>query len=186
MRLTLVDRTRSRFSETARSRPGSGKAGGDGSQVRGSLPVRRGRFTDDVPEGPAEGAEAAEADIEADLAHARVALPQEEHRSLHAAALQVAMGRFAECGAKGPDEVSLGYVSDPREGRDVEPLRVLAVHCVTGAQHAAVRLFDGSAQPDSHSIVQFKLPCGNGKALPDRGAAPGSADGRSAPAAREP
>src|SRR2546430_1706553 len=130
MGLTLIDPTRSRFSETARSRPGPGEARGDGSQVRGLLPVLRGGFTDDAPEGPAEAAEAAEADIEADLTHAGVGLPQEEHRSLHAAALQVAMGRLAERVAKGPDEMRLGDAGDPREGRDVERLRIVPVHRV--------------------------------------------------------
>src|SRR2546423_906821 len=113
---TLIDRTRARFSKTARSCPGSREARGDGPQVRGPPAVRGRGLTDDLVEGPAEAPEAGEAHVQADLADAAVGLPQQEHRSLHAATLQIAMWRLAEGGAKGPDEVCLGDPGDPREG----------------------------------------------------------------------
>jgi hypothetical protein len=55
------------------------------------------------------------------------------------------MRRLAESGAKDPDEMRLRDAGDPRQGRDVKRLGVIAVHRVAGAQHAAVGLFDGSA-----------------------------------------
>src|SRR5918995_3649137 len=96
-----------RFSETARSRPGLHEAGRDGSEVRRSPPIGRRWLADDVGEGPAERAQAREAHVEADLGHAAVGLPEQEHRPLDPAALQVTMRRLAEGGAKGPDEVRL-------------------------------------------------------------------------------
>src|SRR5579885_2323744 len=60
--------------------------------------VRRGRLADHGPERPAERAEAAEPDVEADLGDRPTGLAEQFHRPLHPAALQVAMGRFAERG----------------------------------------------------------------------------------------
>src|ERR671937_2081881 len=105
---TLLAGRRARFSETARSRPGLGEARRDRAQIRSPPPVDRRRLSDDLREGPAERPQAGEADVEADLAHAAVGLAQEEHRPLHAPALQVAMRGLAEGRPEGPDEVRLG------------------------------------------------------------------------------
>src|SRR4051794_17184194 len=115
MRATLADRTTPRFSETARSRPGSRETRGHGAQVCGLLAVRGRRRADDLAEGPAERAETRKAHVEADLGHAAVGLPEQEHRPLHSAALQIAVGRLAEGGPEGADEVGLRYVGDPGE-----------------------------------------------------------------------
>src|SRR6266487_967575 len=112
MRTTLTLAQCPRFSKTARSRPRLREAGWDGSEVGGPPPIGGRRLADDVGEGPAERPEAREAHVEADLGHAAVGLPEHEHRALDPAALQVAMRRLAEGGAKGPDEVGLGDVSD--------------------------------------------------------------------------
>src|ERR1700742_4015871 len=93
-----------RFSETAGSRPAHGEAGRhrDGLAARAEL---RRRLADDLAERAAEGAEAEEADVEADLGHAAVGLAQQEHRALDTAALQVAVGRLPERRLEGADEV---------------------------------------------------------------------------------
>ena len=65
------------------------------------------------------------------------------------------MGRPAEGRAKDPNEMRVGDIGDARQLRDVERLRVVAIHRVTHAQHVTVRPFDGSAHagPGSVSIV---------------------------------
>src|SRR3954469_14237590 len=95
MDATLVRVAAPRFSGTARPRPRHREAVRDGVW-RAPRPVRRRRAPDDLPERPAERAEAGEADVEADVAHRPVGLPQEEHRPLDAPALEVAVRRLAE------------------------------------------------------------------------------------------
>src|SRR5580765_4229294 len=118
MRARLVLAPRPRFSETARSRPRLRKAGRDSSEVGGPPPIGGRRLADDVGECPAERPEARKANVEADLGHTAVGLPEQEHRTLDPAALQVAMRRLAERGAKGPDEMRLRDIGDPGQGRD--------------------------------------------------------------------
>src|SRR5215207_2374133 len=133
---TLIDAARARFSETARSRPGPREAVGDRGDV-GAPAIRRRRLAHDRAERPAEGPEAGEADVEADLRHAAVGLAQQEHRALDAAALQVTVRGLAERRPERPDEVRLGDVRDPRQAGDVERLRVGAIHRVAGAKQPA-------------------------------------------------
>jgi hypothetical protein len=52
--------------------------------------------------------------------------------------LEITMRRLAERGAEAPDEVRLGDVDDPCEGRDVERLCVGAIHHVPGAEQPAI------------------------------------------------
>src|ERR671919_1004142 len=114
MAARLILAPRARFSKTARSRPGLHEAGRDGSEVGGPPPIGRRRLADDVGEGPAERAQAREAHVEADLGYAAVGLPEQEHRPLDPAALQVAMRRLAEGRTKYAYEVRLRDVCDPR------------------------------------------------------------------------
>src|SRR3954468_7710208 len=86
-----------RFSETARPGPGSGDAVGDGLGGRAG-PVGRRALADDGPERAAERAEAGEPHVEADLGHRSLALAQQRHGPLDAAALEVAVGALAEGG----------------------------------------------------------------------------------------
>src|SRR5712692_3609778 len=83
------------FSKTARSHPAHREASRDrhGASARA---VRDRRLADDVMESPAERAQAAEADVEADISHAALGFAQKEHRALDAAALEVAVWRFAK------------------------------------------------------------------------------------------
>jgi hypothetical protein len=62
-------------------------------------------------ERPAEGAEAAEADIEADIRHATIGRAEEEHRPFDAAPLQITLRRFTEGRAEG--SIAVFYVSGP-------------------------------------------------------------------------
>src|SRR6476620_2565101 len=95
---TLIRVLRGGYSKTARSRPGHRAAGRDavGARRAAARPVRRRRLADDLAERPAEGPEAPEADVEADLGHAAAGLAQQEHRPLDAPSLQVAVRRLAE------------------------------------------------------------------------------------------
>src|SRR5262245_54900825 len=97
---------RLRFSKTARPRPGHHEAGRH--RLRMSLLPEAGRrLANDLVKGAAEGAEAAEADVEADIGDATVGQSQQEHRALDAPALQVAVRRLAEGVAERGNEVSL-------------------------------------------------------------------------------
>src|SRR2546423_9232882 len=147
MAATLIATSRPRFSKTARSRPHHRDAIGRRRDRPRPAAVLRGRLADDVAERAAEGPEAGEADVEADLGHAAVALAQQEHRALHAPALQVPVWRLAERRAEGADEVRLGDVGDARQRRDVERLGVRAVHHVARAKEAAIGFLDGAAHP---------------------------------------
>src|SRR5918994_2486232 len=152
MRAKLADRAPARFSETARSRPRLREARRHRPQVGCAFPVHARWLADDLPEGAAEGTQTGEPDVEADLAHVAVRLPQEEHRSFHPATLEVAVRGLAERGAEGADEVRLGDVRDPRQGPDVERPREVPVHRVTGAQHAAIGILDGSTHSELEVI----------------------------------
>src|SRR3954454_16233974 len=124
---TLIDAALPVFSATARSRPGHREAVRDRLGL-GPRAVFGRRLADDRPERAAERPEAAEAYVETDVGDAAVGLDEQEHRPLDAAALQIAVRRLAEGGTEGADEVRLGDVRDPREGGNVERLRVAAVH----------------------------------------------------------
>src|SRR3979490_1165089 len=94
------------FSETARSGPLHDEARGEGDHV---LPVSilRRRHPHDVAKRAAEGAQAGEAGVEADVRHALTSLAQHEHGPLDPAPLKVPMGRLPEGRPKGPDEMCL-------------------------------------------------------------------------------
>src|SRR2546423_6165646 len=104
MRPTLGALLQRRFSKTARSRPGQREAVRDRQHLR-PLAVPGWCLAHDLVKGAAERARAGETDLEADLGDAEFGLPQQEHRALHAAALQVAMRRLAEGRPEAPDEV---------------------------------------------------------------------------------
>ena len=108
-------------------------------------PVFRRRLAHDLPERAAEGPQAVEADIEADVGHAAVGLAQPEHRAFDSPPLQVAVRRLTENGPEGTDEVRLGDVGHRGHCADVERLGVGAVHRVAGAQQAPVQILDFSA-----------------------------------------
>ena len=101
--------------------------------------VRR-RLADDLAERAAEGAQAVEADVEADVGDAAVGLAQQEHRALDPPPLQVAVRRLPEDGAEAAAEVRLGDVGHRGDGANVERLGVGAVHGVAGAQQAPVQV----------------------------------------------
>ena len=92
----------------------------------------------------AERAEAVESDVEADLGHGTVGLAQQLHRTLHPAALQVAVRRLAKRRPELAAEVRRRDVRDARERRHVERLRKRTVHRVASPQHPAVALLDGA------------------------------------------
>src|SRR5215211_3467567 len=144
MPATLIDGGVPGFSETARSRPHAREATRDRPRIR-PLAVRAGRYAHDLAERTAEGPEAGEPHVEADLGHAAIGLAQHEHGALDPAALEVAMRRLAERRPEGPDEMRLRHVRDARERGDVERLGEAAVHGVAGTQHPPVRVLDGTA-----------------------------------------
>jgi hypothetical protein len=58
-------------------------------------------------EGPAEGAQAAETHIEANVRYAPIGGTQEKHCALNAPSLQIAVWGFPKSRAEGADEVRL-------------------------------------------------------------------------------
>src|SRR5438874_2930431 len=116
---TLDDVSWFGFSKTARSGPCHREAGRDGND-RPPLTVPGWWLADDVAKDPAEGAQAGEPHIEADVRHAPVGRAQQEHGSFDPPALEVAVWRLAKGGAEGADEVRFRGVGNPGERRQVE------------------------------------------------------------------
>src|ERR1700680_453165 len=133
-----------RFSKTARSHPCHGETRGHWSH-RAAPSMRRRSLADDLSESAAEGAQAAEAHVKTNVGDIEIGPSQQIHRPLHPPALQIAVRCLAEGGPESSDEMGFGHAGDASERRDIEPLRVRAIHGVTGAEHAAVRLFDAAA-----------------------------------------
>src|SRR6266487_2065327 len=106
--------------------------------------ARRG-LADDLAERATGGAQAIEADIEADVGDAPFGLAQQEHRALHAAALEVPMRRLPEDRAEVADEMGLGDVRHRGDRSDVQWFGIRAIHGVAGAQEAPVEIFDFAA-----------------------------------------
>src|ERR1700674_176243 len=107
------------FSETARSGPGHDKARGGQNDLLASAVFGR-RHLHDVAKRAAEGTQAGEADLHADIGDAPVGLSEHEHGALDAPALKVAMRRLTERRPKGADEVRVRHARDLRALRDVE------------------------------------------------------------------
>jgi hypothetical protein len=145
-----------RFSKTARSCPGHGEAGRHGHHEL-AVSIFRRRVADDVAESPAESAQAAKPNVQADIRDASSRLSQQEHRALHPPALKVAMWCLTEGPPKGPDEVRLGDVRNLGEVWDVERLRVGTVDRVAGAQHPAIQLLHGAGH-DPYSQAAQRRP----------------------------
>jgi hypothetical protein len=92
-------------------------------------------------ESPAEGAQAAETDIEADVCYAPVGDPQEKHRALDAPALKIAVRGFSKRRAEGADKVRFRHLRNPRESWKAERFRKRPIHRIPGAQHPSIALF---------------------------------------------
>src|ERR1700686_1268912 len=104
--LRLDDVSRLGFSKTAGSCPGHREAVRNGHD-RAALPVRCRRLADDCLKSTAQGAQAVEADVEADVGHAAIGRPQQEHCPLNATALEIAVWRLTEGPAKRAGEMWL-------------------------------------------------------------------------------
>ena len=104
------------------------------------LAVVRRRLAHDVPERAAEGPDACEADVEANVGDAAVSLAQQEHRALHPPPLEVTVRRLPEGRPEAADEVRFREMGHGGHGADVKRLGVSAVHGVAGAQQAPVQL----------------------------------------------
>src|SRR2546429_2567505 len=141
---TLDDVSCLGFSKSARSSPWHREAGRDGDD-RPALTIPGWWLADDVAKDPAEGAQAGEPPIQADVRHAPVGRAQQEHGALDPPALQVAVRRLAKGGAEGADEVRFRDVGNPSQGRQVQWLGVGTVHGVARAKHPAVDLLNGAA-----------------------------------------
>src|SRR6266550_7624002 len=137
-----------RFSKTAGSHPAHRVARGRENHVAASPIVGRG-LAHDLAECAAEGAEAVEAHVEADVGDAPLGSAEQVHGPLHAPALKVAVRRLAERGSECADEVGVGDVGDFGQTGDVEGLRVDPVDRVAGPEHPAVQLLDG----EGHEMI---------------------------------
>ena len=93
-------------------------------------------------ERSAEGAQAGEPDVEADVGNASIGFAQQEHGALDAPALKVSMWSLVKGRAESPDEMRLRYGGEAREGWNVERFGIGSVHRIAGAQHAPIDFFD--------------------------------------------
>src|SRR5437899_5928965 len=109
------------FSKTARSHVGHREACRHRLHLR-ALPILARRHADDLSKSAAEGAQAREADVEADVSDGALGLGQLEHRPLDPPALKVSVRGLAERPAEGPYEMSLRHVRHLSEVCDVERL----------------------------------------------------------------
>src|SRR5690606_28708480 len=98
-------------------------------------------------ERAAERTQAGEADSEGDISHRPAGVPQQVHRPLDPAPLEVPVRRLAEDLPEGADKVRFGDQRDPGQRRDVQRLGVVAVDRVPGPQHPAVGLFHRAVRP---------------------------------------
>src|SRR5713226_5112532 len=145
------------FSKTARSHVGHREAARNRFDL-GAIAVFAGRDPDNVTKCAAEGAEAVEADIEADVGDASLGLAQLEHRALDPPALEVAVRCLAEGRTERPYEVGFGDARNLGEVGDVERVGVRTVDRVSCPQHAAIRLLDGAAhvvQVSSYAMASW-------------------------------
>jgi hypothetical protein len=94
--------------------------------------------------GPAEGAQAAETDVEANIRYVPIRRAQKKHRALDAPPQEIAMRGLAERSAEGTDEMRLGYFRNSRESWNTEQFRERAIHRIPRAQHPAITLFHRS------------------------------------------
>src|SRR2546428_11198934 len=90
------------FSETARSGPGHGEAVRH-CKNEAPGPIVGRRLAHDVTKRAAESSKAPEPDVQADVGHGAVGLPQQEHGALDPPALQVAVRRLTKGRPEGPD-----------------------------------------------------------------------------------
>src|SRR5688572_16129986 len=154
--LTLGRDRRSRFSKTARSRgfssryprPHRCELDTVGRDARPMAPAITGwGLAHDLAEGAAEGSQAREGDVEADVRDAPIALAQQEHGALHPPPLQVAVRGLAEHRAEAPAEVCRRDVGDRRDRADVQRLAVRTVYRIASAQQAPVEILGLAAHP---------------------------------------
>src|ERR1700674_2934145 len=142
--LRLDDVFRPGFSKTARSCPGHREAVRDRHDWS-ALAIGGRRLADDCLKTTAEGAQAVEAYVEADVGDAAIGRPQQEHRPLNATALEIAVRCLTARRAKRTDEMRLRDIRDLSEGSNVERLGVGTIHGVTGAKHPAIGLLLSTA-----------------------------------------
>src|SRR5260370_8071911 len=126
------------FSKTAGSHVGHREAARHRFDL-GPLAIFAGCDADDVTECAAEGAEAVEADIEADVSDAALGFAQLEHRALDPPALKVAVRRLAEGRAKRPYEVGLGDERNLGEVVDVHCLPLAPIDPAPAPKHPATQ-----------------------------------------------
>jgi hypothetical protein len=92
-------------------------------------------------EGPAERAQAAETNIEANVCYAPIGDTQKKHRALDTPALKIAVRGFSKRRAEGADKVRLRHLRNPRESWKAERFRKRSIHRISGAQHPSIALF---------------------------------------------
>ena len=96
-------------------------------------------------EDPAEGAQAVEANFEANGRYAEIRDTKEKHRALHAPALQIAVWGLSKRRMKGTDEMCLGHLRDTRQPANAERFREHTIHRIPRTQHPSIAFFQRSA-----------------------------------------
>ena len=96
-------------------------------------PTRRGRLADDLREPRAEGAKRSTADLQAHLSNGEFATPKEPLRTFDAPSHKVAVRRLTVGRVELPREMRRRHESRPGKGGDVQGMRVVAIHQISGA-----------------------------------------------------
>ena len=109
--------------------------------------IARRRLAHDLSEGTAEGAEAREGDVEADVGDAPIALAEQEHGALDPSADKVAVRSLAEDRTETPAEMGRRDVGNRRHRADIQGLGVRAVHGIAGAQQAPIEILGLATHP---------------------------------------
>ncbi len=127
------------FSKRAVLRPGveADDAGGDARLVRGGRmgsPVSRGRLPVGAAEARGEGADALQADGEADLSDRGVGVTQQRRGALQPSRQQIGVRRLAEGAAELAAEVGAGKTGGTGEIVNAKWLEVTGIGQVLGAE----------------------------------------------------
>jgi hypothetical protein len=155
------------FSIPDRSRADPGDAGRDGGPlVMAAGPVGARALADQLGEPRAERPPRGTADREADLSHLKVTPPQQRLGPLDPARHQVAVRRLPDGRAEAAGEMARRHEGDARQRRNIQRLRVVAAHQVTGPRSRTRS--SNVTRPSSHSARCRRCRRSGGLAAPTR------------------
>ena len=122
------------------------------------------RTANDGGEGAAEGTQAGEPDVPCDVGDASVGLPQQRHGPFDPTALEVAVWRLAVDALEDASELRGRQMRDGGERGHRQRLGVVAVHRISGPQHAPMGVL-----ACGHVHIQDAIPGRGGHRWPANG-----------------